>query len=313
MYAARFTLFGASVFALFAGPLSGQLSPEATWATIAPARFQAQSNLTYLVVDGHESKLDVYRRRDAAGPHPTLIYIHGGGWNSGHKEDGLMYTLPWLEMGWNVVNVEYRLGGVAAAPGAVEDCLCALRWVAAHAAQYRIDPARIVVMGDSSGGHLALMTGMVPGSAGLDRPCNAAGDAPAPKVAAIVNWYGITDLTDLLQGPNTRGYAVEWLAKSVQRDEMARRVSPVTWARAGLPPIITIHGDSDPTVPYSQATRLRDALNAVHAPHELVTIAGGKHGGFSPEERIRAYVAIRGFLAKHGLPTAIEAAKANAP
>ncbi len=74
-----------------------------------------------------------------------------------------MYTLPWLEMGWNVVNVEYRLGGVAAAPGVVEDCLCALRWVVGHAAEYRIDPARIVVMGDSSGGHLALMTGMVAG------------------------------------------------------------------------------------------------------------------------------------------------------
>jgi len=55
----------------------------------------------------------------------------------------MMYTLAWLEMGWNVVNVEYRLAGAATAPGAVEDCLCALRWVVSHAAQYRIDPARI--------------------------------------------------------------------------------------------------------------------------------------------------------------------------
>src|SRR5579862_5609609 len=160
----------------------GQLSPAASWASAAPARFAATSNLTYLTVDGRESKLDVYRRRDDPGPHPTLMYIHGGGWSAGHKEDGLMYTLPWLEMGWNVVNVEYRLGGVAAAPGAVEDCQCALRWVAAHAAEYRIDPARIVVMGDSSGGHLALTTGMIPASAGLDRPCTPPGDTPLPKV-----------------------------------------------------------------------------------------------------------------------------------
>jgi acetyl esterase/lipase len=158
-------------------------------------------------------------------------------------------------------------------------------------------------MGDSSGGHLALMTGMVPAGAGLDRPCNPSGNAPAPKVAGIVNWYGITDLTDLLEGPNRRGYAVDWLAKSENRADMARRVSPVTWARSDLPPIITIHGDSDPTVPYSQAVRLRDALNAVHARNELITIPGGKHGGFTAEERVRAYVAIRKFLAANGLPT----------
>src|SRR6267154_1397434 len=173
-------------------------------------------------------------------------------------------------MGWNVVNVEYRLGGVAAAPGAVEDCLCALRWVVSHAAEYRIDPARLVVMGDSSGGHLALMTGMVPTGVGLDRPCNPSGETPVPKVAGIVNWYGITDVTDLLQGPNRRGYAVDWLAKAENHEEMARRVSPVTWVRADLPPIITIHGDSDPTVPYSQAVKLRDALAAVHARNELI-------------------------------------------
>jgi acetyl esterase/lipase len=313
MSSTRFGWFGAFILALVARPVCSQLSPAASWAATAPSRFQAQSNLTYLVVDGRESKLDIYRRRDQEGSHPTLIYIHGGGWVSGHKEDGLMYTLPWLEMGWNVVNVEYRLGGVAAAPGAVEDCLCALRWVVAHAAQYRIDPARLVVMGDSSGGHLALMTGMAPASAGLDRPCNPSGDAPVPKVAGIVNWYGITDVSDLLQGPNTRGYAVEWVAKAANREEMARRVSPVTWARSDSPPIITIHGDSDPTVPYSQAIKLRDALEAVHARNELITIPGGKHGGFSPEERIRAYIAIRRFLSRYGLPTAIESDKQSHP
>jgi len=296
---------------LFAGMADGQLSPSATWATTAASSFQAQSNLTYLVVDGHESKLDVFRRRGPGEAEPTLIYIHGGGWTSGHKEDGLMYTLPWLEMGWNVVNVEYRLGGVAPAPGAVEDCLCALRWIGAHAAAYRIDPARLVVMGDSSGGHLALMTGMVPAGSGLDKPCNPTGDAAAPKVAGIVNWYGITDVSALLDGPDRRAYAVDWLAKSANRDEIAGRVSPVAWVRTDLPPIITIHGDSDPTVPYSQAVKLRDALNAVHARNEFITIPGGKHGGFTAEERVRAYIAIRKFLAGYGLPTGIEAVQAG--
>ena len=85
----------------------------------------------------------------------------------------------------------------------------------------------------------------------------------------------------------------------------------MTWARSDLPPIITVHGDSDPTVPYSQAIQLRDALNAVHARNTLITISGGKHGGFTPEERMSAYVAIRKFLAGYGLPTAIESDTPN--
>ncbi|HVW84010.1 MAG TPA: alpha/beta hydrolase [Bryobacteraceae bacterium] len=311
MPAHRYGLLAALLLSLAAAPLAGQLSPSALWATTAPARFQAQSNVTYLVVDGHESKLDIYRRRGPGGPDPALIYIHGGGWAAGHREDGMMYTLAWLEMGWDVVNVEYRLGGVAAAPGAVEDCLCALRWIVGHAAEYRIDPSRVVVMGDSSGGHLALMTGMAPGDAGLDRPCNPSGQAPLPKVAGIVNWYGITDVTELLHGPSRRQYAVDWLSGSSKPEEMARRVSPVTWVRPDLPPIVTIHGDSDPTVPYSQALKLRDALNAVHARNEMITIPGGKHGGFTPDERVRAYIALRRFLARYGLPTAIESQGAN--
>jgi len=85
----------------------------------------------------------------------------------------------------------------------------------------------------------------------------------------------------------------------------------VAWVRTDLPPIITIHGDSDPTVPYSQAVKLRDALNAVHARNEFITIPGGKHGGFTAEERVRAYIAIRKFLAGYGLPTGIEAVQAG--
>src|SRR5205085_5069434 len=133
------------------------------------------SNITYLNVGGHESKLDLYRRRDAPGPFPALIYIHGGGWTGGFKEDVIMHFLPFIEMGWNVVNVEYRMAGVALAPAAVEDCLCALRWIAANAAQYRIDSSKLVLMGDSAGGHLALAAGMIPASAGLDSACAGEG------------------------------------------------------------------------------------------------------------------------------------------
>ena len=299
MPANRLAIFAA--LTLVASSAFGQLSPSATWAITAPNRYQVHSNLTYLTTGNYESKLDVFRRRDKPGPHPTLIYIHGGGWTAGAKDDSLMHTMPWLEMGWQMVNVEYRLARVAPAPAAVEDCLCALRWIVAHAAQYRIDPNRLVVTGDSAGGHLALTTGMIPSSTGLDGPCHS--DAPLPKVAAIINWYGITDIADILDGKNKKGYAVEWLNKTPDRDAVARAVSPLTYVRPGLPPIFTIHGDADPTVPYSHAVRLQEALAKAEVPNQFITVPGGGHGQFPAEERLRIYSAIRDFLTKHGLPT----------
>jgi len=277
-----------------------QLSAPATWATHAANEYQTFPNITYLTANNYEDKLDVYKRRDASAPQPTLIWIHGGGWTGGTKESAVMSLMPWFEMGWNVVNVEYRLARVSLAPAAVEDCLCALRWVASQAKTYGFDANRLVVSGDSAGGHLALTTGMIPESAGLDRECPG---VPLPKVAAIINWYGITDVNDLLEGPNQKTYAVTWMGGMPDRDAIARRVSPLNYVRSGLPPILTIQGDADPTVPYSHGVRLRDALEQAHVPNQLLTIPGGKHGNFTPEERTRIYLTIREFLAKNGIVT----------
>jgi acetyl esterase/lipase len=284
-----------------------QLSPTDSWAATAQNRYQVSPNITYVVQDNYEDKLDIYQRKDITGPQPTLIYIHGGGWTGGTKEGAFMSVMPWLEMGWNVVNVEYRLAKIAHAPAAVEDCLCALKWVVAHAAEYHVDTSKLVLSGDSAGGHLSLTTGIIPAEAGLDRECpSSAGDTPLPKVAAIVNWYGITDVADLLEGENRKAYAVAWLGSAPDRVEIAKRVSPLTYVRAGLPPILTIQGDADPTVPYSHSLRLRDALNKAGVANELVTIPGGKHGQFTPDERIRIYTAVRAFLQKHGLPAEVK-------
>jgi acetyl esterase/lipase len=283
-----------------AGAQSGlaQLSPTAGWATHALNQYQVVPNVTYLVASNYEAKLDVYKRRDATGPQPTLIFFHGGGWIQGSKEQSLMSLIPWFEMGWDVVNVEYRLGRVALAPAAVEDGLCALRFVAAQAKTYDIDPSRLVVSGESAGGHLALTTGMIPESAGLDRQCPG---VPLPKAAAIIDWYGITDVVDLLDGANRKPYAVAWLSSLPNREEVARRVSPLTYVRAGLPPILAIQGDADPTVPYQHSVRLTKALSEAGVPNQLVTVPGGKHGQFTADERTKIYVAIREFLAKNGL------------
>jgi acetyl esterase/lipase len=272
---------------------------SSNWTLEFANHYQITPNITYVTANNYESKLDLYERRDATSPQATLIYIHGGGWTGGNKEGSLSSLLPWLEMGWNVVNVEYRLARVSTAPAAVEDSLCALRWVAANADRHHIDTNRIVTSGNSAGGHLALTTAMIPEGSGLDNECPG---VPLPKVAAVVDWYGITDVNDLLEGANRRAYAVQWLGSSPDRAEIAKRVSPLTYVRPGLMPVLMIQGDADPVVPYQHSLRLKAALDKGGVKNELHTVPGGKHGGFSPAENVAAWSAVREFLKSNGLP-----------
>jgi len=279
--------------------LAAQDSPLA-WAARMENAYRIVPNVTYLTASNWEAKLDLFVTRTPDKPQPTLIFIHGGGWTGGNKEGRDLAILPYLDMGMNVVNVEYRLARIAQAPAAVEDCRCALRWVIQNAKQYGIDVNRIVVAGDSAGGHLALTTAMLPASAGLDRQC------PGPdnlKVAAVVNWYGISDVNELLDGANMKPYAVTWLGSATDREQIAKRVSPLTYVRAGLPPVFTIHGDADPTVPYTQSVRLHKALTDAGVANELMTIPGGKHGFdcCNLVQRTNAYTKIREFLTRQHL------------
>jgi len=276
--------------------LAAQDSPLA-WAARMENAYRIVPNVTYLTASNWEAKLDLYVTRAADKPQPTVIFIHGGGWTGGTKEGRDLAILPYLDMGMNVVNVEYRLARVAQAPAAVEDCRCALRWVIQNAKQYGIDVNRLVVAGESAGGHLALTTGLLPASAGLDRQC------PGPdnlKVAAVINWYGISDVNELLDGPNMKPYAVTWLGSATDREQIAKRVSPLTYIRAGLPPVFTIHGDADPTVPHTQSVRLHKALADAGVANELMTIPGGKHGFdcCNLAQRTNVYTKIREFLTR---------------
>jgi acetyl esterase/lipase len=285
-------------FLLGHGSLAAQPSPAAWTATLANDT-RVVTDVTYLRASNWEAKLDVYVPR-TPGPHATVLHIHGGGWVGGSRESVLLRAMPYLEMGFAVVNASYRLGQVEPAPAAVEDCLCALRWIVRNAKEYAFDVNRIVVTGYSAGGHLALTTGMIPASQGLDRQCP--GTEPL-AVAGIVNWYGITDVPDLLDGQNIRSYAVQWLGSLPERDrlEVARRVSPLTYVRKELPPVLTIHGDADPTVPYAHATKLHAALQKAGARSELVTIPNGRHGNFPAADQLRAMDAVRAFLAKYSI------------
>lgn len=294
----RFLASGCFVaVALAVTPASGQTS--GSWAATVANDYRIVPNIVYHTANNWDAKLDVYTPM-APGPHPTILHIHGGGWVGGTRESVQLRALPYLEMGFAVVNISYRLARVSEAPGAVEDCRCALKWVVNNAKEYGLDPTRIVVMGYSAGGHLALTTGMLTAGAGFDRTCTGQQE---PKPAAIVNWYGIADVADLLEGANSRTYAVGWLGSRPDRADVARRVSPMTYIRKDLPPILTIHGDADPVVPYKHGTGLHAALQKAGATSEFLTIPGGKHGNFPAADQIKAIDAVRAFLAKHGLTT----------
>jgi acetyl esterase/lipase len=320
------------ILLLLATALPGfaQLTPRENWAVLGDAQYAMSANLTYRTASNQQLKMDVYYRRGQTTPQPTIVYFHGGFWVAGAKETATMKLLPWMEMGWNVVNVEYRLGvatdPTTLAPAAVDDSFCALRFIAALPANYNIDRNRLVVTGESAGGHLSLAMGMIPDSAGLGKECVGAaappaaaaarGAAPAapaatapaplpplPRIAAVVNWYGITDVPDVIDGPNRQGAAARWFEgmEPAKALEIAKKVSPLTYVRTGLPPIITIHGDADRTVPYPEAVRLHEALVKVNVPNQLVTIPGGGHGNFTAEQRMTIYTTIKQFLGKNGL------------
>lgn len=284
--------------ALLAAPGRAQVSQSGEWAQTIAEGYVILPDITYLTINNTALKLDIYQPRKPPQPVPTVVYFHGGGWVRRDKDEATLRLLPYLQMGWAVVNVDYRLAAAALAPAAVEDCRCALRWVAQHATEYKFDTSKIVLVGASAGGHLALMAGIAPASAGLDEECPAGDEVP---VAAIVNWFGITDVADLLNGKNQRDYAVTWLGNQKDRIQIARRVSPLTYVRPGLPPIISVHADKDPTVPYSQAVRLHHALDRAGVANQFVTIHGEKHGHYAPEDDLVAYREIRTFLAKHGV------------
>ncbi|MDP6535046.1 MAG: alpha/beta hydrolase [Gammaproteobacteria bacterium] len=281
------------ICAFYLVPASAQLSDTASWTATVQNEFRVIPDITYRRANGVELKIDVYQSRNSDGPAPTFIYYHGGGWVGGSKEGNVLRLLPYLEQGWTAVNVQYRLGDISLAPAAVEDSLCALRWVARNAEQYGFDTNRLVVSGNSAGGHLALTTGMIPSEAGLDRQCLG---NETPEVAAIVNWYGITDVGDLLHGVNEKSYAVRWLGAQADLMDIAERVSPLSYVRSDLPPTITIHGDADPTVPYNHAVELHRMLDRAEVTNELVTVPNGRHGGFPADQMLRIYDSIFSFL-----------------
>lgn len=261
----------------------------ATPALGADAAVRVSKDVAFLA-PGRAEKLDVYQPAPRADgrPHPALVWIHGGGWTGGTKNearaDNICRTAA--AAGYVAVSIDYRLGD-GAWPTNLFDCKNAVRFLRAHAARYSVDPARIAVAGGSAGGHLALMVALTAGVAGLD-PAGA--DTPYPGVSdavrCAVNLYGITNITTRrdVSPQGVPGELRAWSPNALKvygaSDNTApvlKLASPVTHVRRDSVPLLTLHGKADATVDYLQAEELDRVARERGARHELKLIDGVGH------------------------------------
>jgi acetyl esterase/lipase len=239
----------------------------ATWAFAAG--FEIRRDVDYRsMADG--PRMDLYLPPPDARPSSVVLYFHGGGWAEGSKELASLAAVEWAKRGFAVVNVGYRLASTAPAPAAVEDARCAAAWIGRNADRLGLDTSRITATGVSAGAHLALMTALPDARAGLDR-CGS-----PPKIAAVVNWYGPTDLS-ALDTSNARWIVRTWLGSDASLAQ-ARRLSPITHVGPNTPTVLSVHGAEDDLVPIEQARRLHAALDAAGVPNHLRVMPAGGHG-----------------------------------
>ncbi len=246
--------------------------------------------MVYNEVNGWKGREDIYYNPTASKPTPVIFNIHGGGWNHGVKETQTGFN-TYFKNGFAVVNVEYRLTAVATAPAAVEDVRSALLYVVKHAKELNIDPNRIVMMGGSAGGHLALISGMLQNDNRFD---NIYKDVKGYSIAAIIDNYGPADLTS----PDFAKYGslVRWLGNYSTDVKFRESLSPIFYVKKTSPPVFIVHGDADPTVPYSQSVALKKKLDEAGVRNEFITVEGGLHGKFPQEKKNEINKAIVQFL-----------------
>lgn len=244
-----------------------------TLSTVATAHAALLTDLEYGTAAGVSLRLDAFIP-DGPGPHPAVILVHGGGWSGGDKDGGpkkgymAPMHAPLSAAGFAWFSINYRLAPAFRHPAAVEDVETAIRWVKAHATDYRVDPRRIALSGESAGGHLVALAAVR-----ADR---------TTRVAAVVPFYGVFDLA--AEAKRRHGLIPSFhklFGRDTLDDTMLRMLhdaSPVHYVRPGLPPFLLVHGSADETVAYEQSVTLQAKLRAAEVPCELITIPGGPHG-----------------------------------
>ncbi len=253
--------------------------------------FTAFRDIAYVSGGSTAQRLDIYVPDGASAPVPLIIWIHGGGWQSGDKALGQnSFQLSFARSGYAVASLNYRLSGEAIFPAQIHDCKAAIRWLRANAAQYNIDPLRFAVWGSSAGGHLAALVGTSANVADIEGTVGGNTEYSS-RVQAVVDWYGPTgflqmDTQAVAQGCGASNHnsanSPESLLLGCQIQgcpNAAARANPMTYVSSDDPPFFIQHGTSDCTVPTGQSAILNSLLtNAGESPMYL-PLTGAGHGG----------------------------------
>ncbi len=261
-----------------------------------PPDMQVHRDLEY-VPGGHaRNKLDLYLPAKVEHPLPLIVWIHGGGWEGGGKED--CHAVPLVGKGYAVASINYRLSQHALFPAQIEDCKAAIRWLRANAKKYSLDPDHIGVWGSSAGGHLVALLGTTGGVKKFD---GKGGNLDqSSRVQCVVDFCGPTEMLTMGKLADKPGTVVAKLIGGPVQDnkEKARAASPLTYVSKDSAPFLIMHGDQDNVVPLAQSEVLTQALKKAGVEVQLCVIKGNGHGGpgfVSPE----SWKLIEDFFAKH--------------
>lgn len=257
-----------------------------------PVGYTSELNVVYTTAPGWEGKMDLYLPPKERGLSPAIINIHGGGWQNGSKDTQGGFN-SYFKAGFAVANIAYRLSGQATAPAAIEDTRCALIYLIKNAKALNIDVNKIIIMGGSAGGHLALMGGLLANNNRFDTNCSGVKNV---KVAAIIDKYGIVDVGEKRYGKFRSGSEKKWLGDKVNDLAFIASVSPIEVVKKDSPPIFIVHGDADPTVPIQQSVDLKKKLDELGVKSEFMVVPGGLHGKFTPAQNAEVDAAIMKFI-----------------
>jgi acetyl esterase/lipase len=236
-------------------------------------------------------------------PHsPLIVWVHGGAWRSGSRKD--MPLGKFVEEGYAVASVDYRLSTQARFPAQIHDLKAAIRFLRGPGNAWHLPAGKILVAGDSAGGHLAALVGVSNGHAELEGEVGSE-RAQSSDVQGIISFCGGANLTTILKQSTPRGLSVREPALNLllggppdEVSALARLASPVFHVDQNDPPLLLLHGDQDPQMPVNQALELSGAYEKAKAPVQMEVIHGAAHGGamFYDEERLAL---VRKFLRRH--------------
>jgi acetyl esterase/lipase len=254
-------------------------------------------DIVYKTVNGWQGRLDLYQPVKKA-KNALVVYIHGGGWIHGKKEEEYDKIKVFIDNGFSVANVEYRLARQAAAPAAVEDVNCALVYLLMHARKYHIDTKKVIIMGASAGAHLALLVGLQ--GTGKPSPYNGECSYPKFKPAAIISKYGPTNLITWKAATSATSPFSQWLGDKRRDTSFVKAMSPIYYVNPTIKhiPILLVHGKKDHTVPFQQAVTFYQKLKSNGNPVEFHVVENGGHGRFAPKDDVLMNTAMVQFVKK---------------